>query len=99
MIKFLFIIPSLMILFSCKKDYVCVCENETTVDNIYYLNKIETEKTTNFEYKNTSIHTTKNKAKTECSNLNVASSTVENQNLQTQRSGGQITTSTTCQIQ
>ena len=95
--KYFFILFLFFSILSCKKDYVCVCTITEETEAIYYLNKIETNKTVKTDYSNSSLHATKKNATKECTNLNKSYSE-ENTELASGRSGGKINYQTTCTI-
>src|ERR1700741_5204506 len=83
---------------SCKKEFTCVCETTKTTAEIYYLNKVETEKTT-VKTGSTAepMKATEKKAEKNCSSKN-SSYSESNNSLPAGRSGGDYTYETSCKI-
>jgi hypothetical protein len=96
------IIPALIILsillVSCKKDYTCVCTYTITTDDIYFLNKVETPKSSKATYTYEKINGKEQTIKNQCESKNI-SYKESNTSLAEGRTGGEKTHETNCSLQ
>ena len=87
-----------LLLFSCTKDYTCVCTHTVTTADIYFLNKVETPKSSTASYTYEKLNGKEQTIKNQCESQN-DSYKESNTSLAEGRTGGEKTHETNCSLQ